>query len=106
MFGSLTVFYSCLVLIGYITHSLLIAGSYVSLFFRQSLRQLILYNAENLSAGPIDLLAMDSSPAILIPYFDPDTKVVFVAGKVNRRIVNKIVFLNLYLSGRNEHQSV
>lgn len=51
-------------------------------FDRFSERQIGLWNAENLSAGPIGgLISVDSSSGILMPFFDPSTNILFIAGK-------------------------
>jgi coronin-7 len=55
---------------------LLVSGS-----DKQSNRQLSLYNIEELAAGAIAVRNVDVAPSILIPYFDPDTSVVFLSGK-------------------------
>lgn len=51
-------------------------------FDRYSERQLALWNANDLSSGPIGgFYPLDSSSGVLVPYFDLATSLVFVAGK-------------------------
>lgn len=48
----------------------------------RSERELYLYSAESLSSGVIASAAADVSPSTLIPFYDPDTSVVLLTGKV------------------------
>lgn len=41
----------------------------------------VIYVQSNLS-GPLHMEAIDSSSGLLIPFLDPDTNVIYVAGKV------------------------
>ncbi|XP_069502950.1 coronin-7 [Ambystoma mexicanum] len=64
------------------------AGKYllVSGFDSRSERQLYLYSAEALSAGPLSCISIDASPSTLIPFYDEDTSVVFLTGKGDTRV--------------------
>ncbi|NXO61804.1 COR1B protein, partial [Phainopepla nitens] len=50
-------------------------------FSRMSERQLALWDTENLEE-PMGLQELDSSNGALLPFYDPDTNVVYVCGKV------------------------
>ena len=50
--------------------------------FSRSERGLYLYAADSLSTGAIDSAMVDVSPSTLIPFYDPDTSVVILTGKV------------------------
>uniref|UniRef100_A0A672V4Y2 Coronin n=1 Tax=Strigops habroptila TaxID=2489341 RepID=A0A672V4Y2_STRHB len=50
-------------------------------FSRMSERQLALWDTENLDE-PMGLQELDSSNGALLPFYDPDTNVVYVCGKV------------------------
>ncbi|XP_019395702.1 PREDICTED: coronin-7 [Crocodylus porosus] len=62
-------------------HYLLVSG-----FDSRSERQLYLYKADSLSAGPIAVGTVDVSPSTLIPFYDEDTSVVFLTGKGDTRV--------------------
>lgn len=51
--------------------------------FSRSDRGLYLYPADSLASGAIASTNLDVSPSTLIPYYDPDTSVVILTGKVN-----------------------
>lgn len=51
-------------------------------FDRFSERQLGLWNSDDLSLGPINgFISIDSSSGTLMPFFDPSTNLLFIAGK-------------------------
>uniref|UniRef100_A0A803TAX2 Coronin n=1 Tax=Anolis carolinensis TaxID=28377 RepID=A0A803TAX2_ANOCA len=58
----------------------------VSGFDCRSERQLSLYGAESVSAGPLAVLGLDVAPSTLIPFYDPDTSLVFLTGKGDTRV--------------------
>ncbi|XP_074866458.1 coronin-7 isoform X2 [Carettochelys insculpta] len=58
----------------------------VSGFDSRSERQLSLYDAAALAAGPLAVVGTDVSPSILIPFYDQDTSVVFLTGKGDTRV--------------------
>nr|XP_060642705.1 coronin-7-like isoform X3 [Anolis sagrei ordinatus] len=58
----------------------------VSGFDSRSERQLSLYGAESVSAGPLTVLSLDVAPSTLIPFYDPDTSLVFLTGKGDTRV--------------------
>ncbi|XP_014784002.1 coronin-7 isoform X1 [Octopus bimaculoides] len=49
-------------------------------FDKMSQRKLFLYDAQELGA-PLDLVELDSSPAILVPHYDEDSSTLFVTGR-------------------------
>lgn len=51
--------------------------------FSRSDRGLYLYPADSLASGAIASTNLDVSPSTLIPYYDPDTSVVILTGKVS-----------------------
>ncbi|XP_045676612.1 coronin-7 isoform X3 [Phyllostomus hastatus] len=57
-------------------HCLLVSG-----FDSQSERQLLLYSAKALTAGPLAVLGLDVAPSTLLPSYDPDTRLVLLTGK-------------------------
>lgn len=59
---------------------LLTSANYSSL--SRSERGLYLFSADSLSSGTIDHVSLDVSPSTLIPYYDPDTGLVILTGKV------------------------
>ncbi|XP_033105990.1 coronin-7-like [Anneissia japonica] len=59
----------------------------VSGFNRNSSRQISLYSVSNLSKT-LSELVLHATPAILIPYYDEDTNVVFLYGKVGNHFLN------------------
>lgn len=75
-------------------------------FSRHSDRQLAVWAEDNLSA-PLTVETVDSSSGVIFPYFDPDTNILFLAGKGDGNIryyevVDEapwIHFLSQYLSG-------
>lgn len=50
----------------------------------RSERVLYLFSADSLSSGAVASAAVDVSPSTLIPYYDPDTSLVIVTGKVSK----------------------
>ncbi|XP_037670989.1 coronin-7 isoform X2 [Choloepus didactylus] len=62
-------------------HCLLVSG-----FDSRSERQLLLYAAEALAAGPLAVLGLDVAPSTLLPIYDPDTGVVLLTGKGDTRV--------------------
>lgn len=50
-------------------------------FSRHSDRQICVWSEENLKA-PLSVETVDSSSGVIFPYFDPDTNVLYLAGKV------------------------
>ncbi|XP_067407212.1 coronin-7 [Emydura macquarii macquarii] len=62
-------------------HYLLVSG-----FDSRSERQLYLYDAAALAAGPLSVLSLDVAPSTLIPFYDQDTSVVFLTGKGDTRV--------------------
>lgn len=50
--------------------------------FSRSERGIYLYPADSLASGAIASAHLDVSPSTLIPYYDPDTSVVILTGKV------------------------
>ena len=57
-------------------------------FSRMSERQLALWRTDNMDE-PINIQEMDSSNGILLPFYDPDTNIVYLCGKVSKAM-NKI----------------
>ncbi|CAJ1068288.1 uncharacterized protein LOC125889869 isoform X1 [Xyrichtys novacula] len=49
-------------------------------FSRMSERQLVLWNAQNMEE-PMTVHEMDTSNGVLLPFYDPDTNVVYLCGK-------------------------
>lgn len=69
----------------------------VSGFNLQSERGLYLYSADSLSSGAVSNINVDVSPSTLIPFYDPDTSVVILAGKGDTRVhIYEIVPENPY----------
>ncbi|XP_056144758.1 coronin-7-like isoform X2 [Lampris incognitus] len=58
----------------------------VSGFDSRSERELYLFSAESLSSGAVASTRADVSPSTLIPYYDPDTGVVYLTGKGETRV--------------------
>nr|XP_020667641.1 coronin-7-like [Pogona vitticeps] len=58
----------------------------VSGFDSQSERQLSLYQAKSVTDGPVAVVNLDVSPSTLIPFYDPDTSMVFLSGKGDTRL--------------------
>uniref|UniRef100_W5LHR0 Coronin n=1 Tax=Astyanax mexicanus TaxID=7994 RepID=W5LHR0_ASTMX len=54
--------------------------------FDRSERQLYLYSSKSLASGALANAAADVSPSTLIPFYDPDTSVVFLTGKGDTRV--------------------
>uniref|UniRef100_A0A8C0IVV5 Coronin n=1 Tax=Chelonoidis abingdonii TaxID=106734 RepID=A0A8C0IVV5_CHEAB len=52
----------------------------------RSERQLYLSDAASLAAGPLAVVSIDTAPSTLIPFYDPDTSVVFLTGKGDTRV--------------------
>lgn len=53
-------------------------------YFSRSERVLYLFSADSLSSGPIANAGLNVSPSTLIPFYDPDTSVVILTGKVSK----------------------
>ncbi|KAG0211915.1 Coronin-7 [Mortierella sp. GBA30] len=53
-------------------------------FGRGSQREILLYDATDLESGPIDRHAMDNSPGVLVPHYDPDTSVLGISARGDR----------------------
>ncbi|XP_057672964.1 coronin-7-like isoform X3 [Corythoichthys intestinalis] len=58
----------------------------VSGFDSRSERSLYLYAASSISSGVVASVSLDVSPSTLIPFYDPDTSVVFLTGKGDTRV--------------------
>lgn len=54
---------------------------YCALICRSGMRTINLYNIDTCS--PLSEIATSVTPATLIPYFDTDTKLLFLTGKVD-----------------------
>lgn len=52
----------------------------------RSERQLYLFSAESLASGSLASAPADVSPSTLIPFYDPDTSVLILTGKVPERV--------------------
>lgn len=65
-----------------------IEGQYllVTGFDKVSERQISIYHSHNLAA-PLNTVSLDVSPAILIPFYDEDSSVLFTTGKVYIMII-------------------
>lgn len=48
----------------------------------RSERGLYLFSADSLSSGTVCSVSLDTSPSTLIPFYDPDTSLVILTGKV------------------------
>lgn len=48
----------------------------------RSERRILLYRAQALPEGPLSVLGLDVAPSTLLPFYDEDTSVVFLTGKV------------------------
>lgn len=55
-------------------------------------RQLFLWDAKNLKE-PIKQESIDTSSGILMPFYDNDTKLLFLAGKVKLKLNNYIIYI-------------
>uniref|UniRef100_A0A8D0HHX5 Coronin n=1 Tax=Sphenodon punctatus TaxID=8508 RepID=A0A8D0HHX5_SPHPU len=55
-------------------------------FDSRSERQLFLYQADSLAAGPLVVVSIDVSPSTIIPFYDEDTSVAFLTGKGDTRV--------------------
>ncbi|NXA41578.1 CORO7 protein, partial [Eudromia elegans] len=55
-------------------------------FDSRSERRILLYRAQDLSAGPLSVLGIDVAPSTLLPFYDEDTSVVFLTGKGDTRV--------------------
>lgn len=51
----------------------------------RSERGIYLYSADALSSGAITNVHIDISPSTLIPFYDPDTSLVILTGKVGEK---------------------
>lgn len=60
-------------------------------FSRHSDRQLAVWSQEDLSE-PLTVENVDSSSGVLFPYYDHDTRIVFLAGKVCRVDLPRVLF--------------
>ncbi|XP_068434786.1 coronin-7 [Clinocottus analis] len=58
----------------------------VSGFDSRSERNLYLYSADSVSSGAIANANIDTSPSTLIPFYDPDTSLVFLTAKGDTRV--------------------
>uniref|UniRef100_A0A4W3HRZ1 Coronin n=1 Tax=Callorhinchus milii TaxID=7868 RepID=A0A4W3HRZ1_CALMI len=58
----------------------------VSGFNSLSERQVYLYKAEALSAGVVATASLDMAPSTLIPFYDEDTRTVFLTGKGDTKV--------------------
>lgn len=58
----------------------------VSGFDSRSERGLYLFAADSLSSGSVATAALNVSPSTLIPFYDPDTSVIFLTGKGDTRV--------------------
>lgn len=69
-------------------------------FSRHSDRQVAVWNDDNLSA-PLHEETIDSSSGIVFPYYDPDTNILYLAGKVGdfSNQVLSISYLCTYFNG-------
>ena len=47
-----------------------------------SSRVVSIYDAKDVSKGPVHKEDLDTSPAILIPYYDEDSSTLFLTGRV------------------------
>ncbi|KAL7991917.1 hypothetical protein Chor_016173 [Crotalus horridus] len=65
-------------------------------FSRMSERQLALWDPENLEE-PMALQELDSSNGALLPFYDPDTNIIYVCGKITAE-APYIHFLNTFTS--------
>ena len=80
-----------------------------TLYFRSSQERMVsVYSVQDLS-GALDTLYLDTSPATLVPYYDEDTNVAILTGKVNiihSTILSsaKLVFNNTLLILQYYHQ--
>ncbi|XP_068616711.1 coronin-1C-A [Brachionichthys hirsutus] len=74
-------------------------------FSRMSERQLALWNMENMSEA-MSIIELDTSNGVLLPFYDPDTNVVYICGKGDTSIryfeitdeAPYIHFLNIFVS--------
>lgn len=48
----------------------------------RSERRILLYQAQALPKGPLSVLGLDVAPSTLLPFYDEDTSIVFLTGKV------------------------
>lgn len=86
------------------------------LLYSRSERQLYLFSAESLASGSVASAPADVSPSTLIPFYDPDTSVLILTGKVcecvsllsikighwfivTNRFMQQCVYLSFGLSG-------
>ncbi|XP_028310170.1 coronin-7-like isoform X1 [Gouania willdenowi] len=58
----------------------------VSGFDSRSERTLYMYSAESLSSGAVSSTPVNISPSTLIPFYDPDTNIIFLTGKGETRV--------------------
>ncbi|NWJ06865.1 CORO7 protein, partial [Crypturellus undulatus] len=55
-------------------------------FDSRSERRILLYQAQDLSAGALSVLGIDVAPSTLLPFYDEDTSMVFLTGKGDTRV--------------------
>ncbi|NWX90314.1 CORO7 protein, partial [Nothoprocta pentlandii] len=55
-------------------------------FDSRSERRILLYRAQDLSAGPLAVLGIDVAPSTLLPFYDEDTSMLFLTGKGDTRV--------------------
>ncbi|NWI17034.1 CORO7 protein, partial [Crypturellus soui] len=55
-------------------------------FDGRSERRILLYQAQDLCAGPLSVLGIDVAPSTLLPFYDEDTSMVFLTGKGDTRV--------------------
>ncbi|ORZ17579.1 hypothetical protein BCR41DRAFT_322048 [Lobosporangium transversale] len=53
-------------------------------FGRGSQREILLYDSNDLASGPVDKKAMDNSPGVLVPHYDPDTSLLGISARGDR----------------------
>ncbi|KAF9901822.1 Coronin-7, partial [Lobosporangium transversale] len=51
---------------------------------RGSQREILLYDSNDLASGPVDKKAMDNSPGVLVPHYDPDTSLLGISARGDR----------------------
>ncbi|RUP51925.1 hypothetical protein BC936DRAFT_144358 [Jimgerdemannia flammicorona] len=55
-------------------------------FGRGSSREIIVYNTADLSTGAVDKKSIDVSPSSMVPYYDTDCSILYLAGSGDRSI--------------------
>lgn len=77
-------------------------------FSKRSERQFLVWDSRNLHDGPVQSECIDSSSGLLMPFFDPDTSILYLAGKGDGNIryyefiSDKLLYISEYQS--NEAQ--